>query len=132
MKKKYSGIVIPAVTPLTADHRLDHAGVERIFSNFYGHDVMPFILGTTGESSSLPGYIKEEYIKLTVKLKKPASILYAGISSNCLEESVDLAKKSFDAGVDVVATTLPSYYALSEYQMKKYFEQLAEAINGPM
>ena len=132
MKKKYSGIVIPAVTPLTADHRLDHAAVERIFSNFYQYDVMPFILGTTGEASSLPVYIKDEYIQLAVKLKKPGSILYAGISSNCLEESVDLAKKSFDEGVDVVATTLPSYYALSEYQMKKYFEQLAEAINGPM
>ena len=132
MKKKYSGIVIPAVTPLTAEHQLDHAAAERIFSNFYQHEVMPFILGTTGESSSLPVYIKEEYLKLAVKLKKPGSILYAGISSNCLEESIDLAKKSFDAGVDVVATTLPSYYALSEYQMKKYFEQLAAAINGPM
>ena len=40
--------------------------------------------------------------------------------------------KGFDEGVDVVATTLPSYYALSEYQMTKYFEQLSVAINGPI
>lgn len=131
-KKKYSGIVIPAVTPLSEDHTLDHAAVEKMFSNFYNSDAMPFILGTTGEAPSLPLSIKFDYIQTAVKFKKPGSLLYAGISSNCLEESIELAKKSFDAGVDVVATTLPSYYALSEYQMKKYFEELAEAIPGSL
>ena len=132
MKKKYSGIVIPAITPLTEDHKLDHAAVEKMFSNFYSNDVMPFILGTTGEAASLPVSVKNDYISLAVKLKKKGSVLYAGISSNCLEESIELARKSFDAGVDVVATTLPSYYALSEYQMKKYFEELANSVSGPI
>jgi 4-hydroxy-tetrahydrodipicolinate synthase len=132
MKKKYAGIVIPAVTPLREDHTLDHEAVERIFSNFYAYDVMPFILGTTGEAASLPVFVKEDYIRLAVKLKKQESVLYAGISSTCLEESIELAKKSFDAGIDVVATTLPSYYLLSEYQMQKYFEDLANAVNGPI
>jgi dihydrodipicolinate synthase/N-acetylneuraminate lyase len=132
IEKKYSGIVIPAITPLTADHKLDHAAVERIFSNFYSSDVQPFILGTTGEAASLSIEIKSEYLQLASKLKQPATILYAGISSNCLRESIDLAKESFDAGVDVVAATLPSYYALTEYQMTKYFEQLAEGVAGPI
>ena len=30
-EKKYSGVVIPAVTPLTKDFGLDHGGAERIF-----------------------------------------------------------------------------------------------------
>lgn len=132
MKKKYSGIVVPAVTPLTASFKLDHGAVEKMFINFYKHDVMPFILGTTGEASSLPTSVKDDYIKAASKFKKPGSTLYAGISSNCLDESVELAKKSFDNGVDVVAATLPSYYALSESQMKKYFEQLAQQIAGPV
>lgn len=131
-KKKYRGIVVPAVTPLTADYKLDQEAVEKIFSNFYEHDLMPFISGTTGEASSLPTSVKNDYIRLASKLKKRGTLLYAGISSNCLAESIDLAKKSFDAGVDVVAATLPSYYLLSEDQMKKYFEQLAERVPGPL
>ena len=114
--KKYSGIIIPAVTPLTSEFKLDHAAVEKMFANFYQHDVMPFILGTTGEAASLPLSLKHDYIHHAVKLKKPGIILYAGISSNCLSESIDLANQCFDAGVDVVAATLPSYYLLSEYQ----------------
>lgn len=131
-KTKYSGIVVPAVTPLTASYKLDHEAVEKMFSNFYKHDVMPFILGTTGEAASLSTDVKEDYIQLAAKCRKPGTVLYAGISSNCLYESIELAKKSFDAGVDVVAATLPSYYLLSEYQMKKYFEQLADGVSGPV
>jgi dihydrodipicolinate synthase/N-acetylneuraminate lyase len=131
-KKKYSGVVIPAVTPLTSNNKLDHEAVEKMFNHFYLSRAMPFIIGTTGESASLPYSLKLDYIKTAVKLKEKGTILYAGISSNCLEESVELAKEGFDAGVDVVAATLPSYYTLSESQMKRYFEQLAEQVPGPV
>jgi dihydrodipicolinate synthase/N-acetylneuraminate lyase len=131
-KKKYSGVVIPAVTPLTSNYKLDHEAVEKMFNHFYLSRAMPFIIGTTGESASLPYSLKLDYIKTAVKLKEKGTILYAGISSNCLEESVELAKEAFDAGVDVVAATLPSYYALTESQMKRYFEQLAEQVPGPV
>jgi dihydrodipicolinate synthase/N-acetylneuraminate lyase len=62
-KKKYSGVVIPAVTPLTAGFKLDHAAVETMFANFYKHQVSPFILGTTGESVSLPNQLKLDYLQ---------------------------------------------------------------------
>ncbi|MEI6949548.1 dihydrodipicolinate synthase family protein [Paraflavisolibacter sp. H34] len=130
--KKYGGVVVPAVTPLTEDFRLDEEAVERMFHNFRRHGVHPFILGTTGEAPSLPASVKEAYIKKAAAVRQPGDVLYAGISSNSLEESVELAKRSFDAGIDVVAATLPSYYALSESGMKRYFEQLAESIPGPL
>jgi len=131
-KKKYRGIVIPAVTPLTADYKLDHEAVEKIFSKFNEHDVMPFISGTTGEASSLSASVKNDYIRLASKLKKNGTILYAGVSSNCLDDSVELAKRCFDCGVDVAVAALPSYYILSEDNMKKYYEQLAERVSGPL
>ena len=48
-KKKYTGIIVPAVTPLTEKLQLDETAVERIFSSFYNYNIAPFILGTTGE-----------------------------------------------------------------------------------
>jgi dihydrodipicolinate synthase/N-acetylneuraminate lyase len=131
-EKKYHGIIVPAVTPLTAGYKLDEASVEKIFVNFYKHNVSPFILGTTGESASLPRQVKGNYIRKAAQLKQPNTILYAGISSNCFSESVDFAKFCFDHGVDAVAATLPSYYALSEGQMKKYFIDMADAIAAPL
>lgn len=130
--KKYKGIIVPAITPLRTDFRLDEGAVEKIFASFYQHKISPFILGTTGESASLSLSLKEAYVKKAVSLKQDKTILYAGISSNCLEESVDFAKFCFDKGVDAVAATLPSYYALSESQMKRYFIDLADAVKAPV
>lgn len=130
--KKYKGIIVPAITPLTNDYAIDGAAVEKIFANFYEHNISPFILGTTGESASLSISIKKDYLKSAAKNKKADSVLYAGISSNVFEESVEFAKLCADYGVDAVAATLPSYYALNDAQMQQYFEDLADAISLPL
>jgi dihydrodipicolinate synthase/N-acetylneuraminate lyase len=130
--KKYKGIIVPAVTPLTESFLLDEDAVEKLFQQFYAHRVSPFILGTTGESASLPLTFKEVYVKKAGKIKQPGTMLYAGISSNNLRESIDFAKFCFDHGVDAVAATLPSYYTLTEDQMKTYFIQLADTIAAPL
>lgn len=130
--KKYGGVVIPAVTPFTDDLQLDGAALQRMFDLFHQYAAHPFILGTTGEGASLPFSMKKEFYQLAGKLKKPGALLYAGISSTVFLESVALAKHSFDCGADVVVATLPSYYPLTENDMRRYLEQLADAVRGPM
>ncbi|HEY4150919.1 MAG TPA: dihydrodipicolinate synthase family protein [Chitinophagaceae bacterium] len=131
-KKKYQGVVIPAVTPLTANHTLDEHAVETMFDWFRSYEAMPFILGTTGEAASLSTAVKHHYIRLAARLKAAGETLYAGVSSNCLSETVEMAKHCFDEGVDVVVATVPTYYALTPDQMKTYFGQLADSIPGPL
>ncbi|WP_207514166.1 dihydrodipicolinate synthase family protein [Longitalea luteola] len=130
--KKYKGVVVPAVTPLTAGLTLDEGAVERMLANFRKHHVAPFILGTTGEAASLPAKVKQDYLQTAARLKQPGDVLYAGISSNIMEESIAFANRCFDAGVDIVVATLPNYYPLTPGQMKAYFEQLAENVPGPL
>jgi dihydrodipicolinate synthase/N-acetylneuraminate lyase len=130
--KKYQGIIVPAITPLTTALNLDEKSAAKIFESFYKYKISPFILGTTGESASLPEKIKRHYIIVAAKNKQKDCRLYAGISSNVVTESIELAKFCADNSVDAVAATLPSYYALNESQMKKYFEQLADSIPLPL
>lgn len=130
--KKFSGVIVPAVTPLTKDLQMDEAAVAKLFSSFYEHTVSPFILGTTGEAASLPLAVKEEYVKTAAKNKQAGTILYAGISSNVVSESIEFAKFCADNAVDAAAVTLPSYYAMTESQMKVYFETLADAVPLPL
>jgi 4-hydroxy-tetrahydrodipicolinate synthase len=132
IKKKYRGTIVPVITPLKEDYSLDVAAVERLFLLFRQHGVLPFILGTTGEAPSLPLSVKREYVRTAARLKKEGDTLYAGISSNCLQDAVESAHFAFGEGVDVVVATLPSYYALTEVQMANYFERLADAVGGPM
>lgn len=131
-EKKYSGVVIPAVTPLTENFALDGAAVERMFNHFRKHHVSPFILGTTGEAASIPVEIKRDFLSLAGRIRQSGDVLYAGISSNVFTESVALAKHAFDNGAAVAVATLPSYYALMEDGMLRYFEALADAVRGPL
>lgn len=131
-RETYSGIAAPAITPLDADGRLDQAAVERLWERFDRHGVDPFILGTTGEAMSLPVGLKTEYIRLAGRLKRPGRQLFAGIGTNCLDDSLALAAKAFEAGADAVVATLPPYYALDEAEMRSWFIALADQMNGPL
>jgi len=130
--KKFYGVIVPAVTPLTAEYKLDKPAVKRIFDIFYKHNSSPFIIGTTGESASLPSDLKEEYVKEAGKNKKAGTVLYAGISSNVLSESIEFSKLCADNGVDAIAATLPYYFPLTEIQMRKHFEELADKCALPL
>jgi dihydrodipicolinate synthase/N-acetylneuraminate lyase len=131
-KKKYTGIIVPAITPLTEKLQLDEVAVEKIFTSFYKNNIAPFILGTTGEAVSLPMSIKKDYVLAAEKNKKMGSLLYAGISSNVLAESIEFAAYCCLHAVDVVVVTLPSYYLLTEKQMLQYFKSLADNIALPL
>ncbi len=131
-EKKYTGVIVPAITPLTEKLQLDEIAVEKIFASFYHHNISPFILGTTGESASLPVPLKKNYVLAAEKNKKMGSLLYAGIGSNIVAESIDFAAYCCLHAVDVLVATLPSYYALTEKQMLNYFEKLADSVSLPL
>lgn len=132
LSKKYSGVIVPAITPLTERLQIDEAAVEKLFGNFYDQGIAPFILGTTGEAASIPFQVKKDYIHAAERIKKPGTLLYAGIGSNVLAESTSLAAYCALHGVDVLVATLPSYYSLTELQMKEYFTELANTVPLPL
>jgi len=120
------------VTPLTEKLQLDEKAAKKIFSLFYQYEISPFILGTTGEAASLPLQLKKDYVTAAERNKKMGTVLYAGIGSNVLSESIEFAAFCALHAVDVVVGTLPSYYTLTEKQMLRYFRQLADNIPLPL
>ena len=131
-QKKYRGIIAPVVTPLTESYKLDKGAVERIFGMFYEHSISPFILGTTGEFASLSLDLKQKYMRRAGKLKMQDTILYAGISGNCFDESLEFGRFCMHHGADVLVANLPCYYSLTESQMKQYFLDLVEMLRSPL
>jgi 4-hydroxy-tetrahydrodipicolinate synthase len=127
-----SGVIVPMVTPL--DHKLsiDIAAVVKILDAFMEAGVSPFILGTTGESVSISNGQKELLVRTVCAHARGHLTIYAGISGNCLSESVNNAKVYSDMGVDAVVAHLPFYYPVSGAQMLRYFEQMADHVNVPL
>lgn len=131
-KEKYCGVIVPMLTPLTESLDIDKQGVENIIDGFIKNKCNAFVLGTTGESSSISNNKKLNLVKYTVEAVNQRNLVYAGISGSCLEESIDNAKQFADFGVDVLVAHLPCYYPIDEKHMLNYFEKLADAVPLPL
>ena len=130
--KKYAGVIVPMVSPVNEDLSIDRASTHKLVKHILEAGACPFVLGTTGEASSLSLSQKKALVKETVAEVGGKTLVYAGISSNCLQESKELAQSFSGLGVDVLVTNLPSYYPLNEALVLKYCEQLADACPKPL
>ena len=132
MKKKYRGVVVPMVTPVTKEGKLDTEAVERIIEFFAKAGVSPLLMGTTGEGNSVSPKDGLLFVETAVKAAQKRITIYAGLTGNCFSEQLAQAEAYTKAGADVIVATLPTYYALTPEQMENYYRTLADSIKGPL
>lgn len=130
--KKFSGVVVPAITPLNSNYEVDVHAVDRMVRLFDQHGIHPLVLGTTGESSSISRIESIRLLNAAVNAKGKNQHIYAGLVGNQVEELVNRANEYLSIGADCVVATLPSYYQLTPLQMKKFYLYLADNILGPL
>jgi dihydrodipicolinate synthase/N-acetylneuraminate lyase len=130
--KKYNGVIVPMVTPVSSDRKLDETAVVKIADFLARNGVSMLVLGTTGESPSVSMDESRRLVKLASETVAGRVKIYAGICGNCVEENIANAKAYIQAGADVIVSILPYYYPLTSEQMFGYFKTLAERINFPM
>lgn len=131
-QKKYSGVVVPMVTPVNSDFSIDEKAVASILKTFTENNISTFLLGTTGESTSVSVKEKERLIAYGIKYAEKKINVFAGISSNCLQECIDDGNKFAEIGADAVVAHLPFYYPISPDNMIKFFTQIAENVKCPL
>lgn len=129
---KYHGVVVPMVTPVTKEEDIDVKAVERIIDNFAKYNVSALLMGTTGEGNSVAVEQGVKMIEAAAKAAAGRITIYAGLAGNCVSEQMEAAKKFVAAGADVIAATLPCYYALTPEQMMKYYTDLADVLTIPL
>lgn len=130
---QYKGIIPPLVTPLKDTDTLDVAGLERLIEHVLTAPVSGvFILGTTGEFCHLSIKVREELIQQTCKLVNGRTKVLVGVADTSITESVNLAKKSADAGADAVVATPPYYFGTSQPELTHYFTALAKRLPLPL
>lgn len=130
--KKVSGVVVPMVTPLDAQHEIETESVLKLVNYLIEAHTAPFVLGTTGEAPSLSLRLKASLVAETVKATAGRMPVYAGISGNSLDLSIEEGKAYADLGVDFLVATPPGYFPLKTAQLMKYFEKLADSLPVPL
>jgi len=131
--KLLEGVIVPLVTPLSENNRIDIEGLNNLVEHVIRGGVHGiFILGTTGEAQSLSMNQREEMIKETSRILRNRLPLLVGISDTSLSDSAALAQKAYEAGAYAVVATPPYYFATAQAELVEYFENLISLLPLPL
>jgi 2-dehydro-3-deoxy-D-pentonate aldolase len=133
-KPAFSGIIPPMVTPLLSDNlTLDIKGVQHLVEHLVSGGVHGiFILGTTGESTSLSYKTREQLIVESCKAVNGRVPVFVGITDTSIEESIHLALIAERVGAAAVVAAPPYYYGLGQEELYKYYWRLADQLTLPL
>lgn len=130
--RRFHGVVVPLVTPVTADARLDEAAAVRLIDHLAANRCGMLVLGTTGEVASLSAALRRRLVELAVRTAARRTPVFAGVVHNCLEDSIAAARDYLALGADAVVGLLPNYFRLTPVEMEGYFTRLAVGAGGPL
>jgi dihydrodipicolinate synthase/N-acetylneuraminate lyase len=132
----FSGVVVPMITPFTPDGHVDLAAAGRLVERLIAAGVDGvFVLGTTGEAASMQRYQRSQMVYEAARAiagQKRKLALYAGISGNCLAESIESAQAWTLIGANAVVAHPPFYFPIAESMLEDYFQKLADQSPLPL
>jgi 4-hydroxy-tetrahydrodipicolinate synthase len=119
-------------TPFTVEGLLDEAAAVRLVARLAEHQLGVFVLGTTGEASSIPMTQRERLVELAVQTAAGRVSVFGGIGTDCVADSIKMARAYLRVGADAVVSLLPGYYLLNPAEMQACFERIAGETPGPL
>jgi len=124
---------VAMVTPFTAEDELNAEVARELAARLVDGGCDALILnGTTGES---PTTTVDEKLALIQAVKEEVgdrATIVAGAGTNNTRSSIDLAKRSADAGADALLIVTPYYSKPSQAGLIKHFTAVADATDLPV
>jgi 4-hydroxy-tetrahydrodipicolinate synthase len=131
--KNLKGIVPPIITPLKDVDTLDVDGLERLIEHILAGGVSGlFVLGTTGEFSSLSYRLRNELVERVCKQVAGRVPVLVGFTDTAIIESMTLAKHAADCGAEALVSAPPYYYGTAQPELIEYYENLAKKVPLPL
>jgi dihydrodipicolinate synthase/N-acetylneuraminate lyase len=131
--KGVRGVIVPMVTPFQSPAGdIDDEAIVRIVEHLIAGGASIFLLGTTGESSSISRISRRRLVASVIQAVDKRTEVYAGISGNSLSDSLEDAACWAELGVTAVVAHVPCYYPVDGEQMLRYYEVLADALSLPL
>lgn len=132
MKKPLRGVIPPVVTPLISNHELDEQGLSKLVEHLISGGVHGlFLLGTTGEATSLSYKLREKFVKKACELNAGRIPILVGITDTSFNDSIAMAECYKEAGADAVVIAPPYYIPISHMEMMQYLQDLVPELPLP-
>ena len=128
----HRGVIVPMTTPFTPSGDIDEPAAERLADRLARHELGIFVLGTTGETSSIPDAQRDRLVTAALRAARDRVPVYAGIGDNSMADSITAGRRYLELGGAAVVAHLPCSYPLEVAEMESCFELLHREIKGPL
>ncbi|WP_300682859.1 dihydrodipicolinate synthase family protein [Nocardioides sp.] len=125
---KYTGVIPPVVTPLTAEGEVDVASLERLVQHLLDAGCNGlFALGSSGETVYLTDAQRDLALETIVKATDGRVPVMAGCIEPTTRRAIDRVAAAERIGVDAVVVTAPFYTLVGPYEVDRHFRAIAAA-----
>jgi 4-hydroxy-tetrahydrodipicolinate synthase len=130
---KPEGIYVAMLTPFSDDGELNQEELRRIVEFFIKSGVHGlFPISSVGEFIHMSRQEKIRMMEIIMDQNRGRVRVCPGVGSSLPAESIILAQKAKALGCDAVVVAPPYYYQLSQENIEKYFETIADAVDIPI
>lgn len=130
--KLLKGIVVPTVTPLTPEGRLDEQALRLLLQQVVAGGVSGiFALGTTGEGPALPLKVRRRAVEVTCEVVGGRVPVIVAAIATSVHDVLQTSQHAAAAGADAIAIAPPFYLALGQDDTIRFGRQVADESHLP-
>ena len=128
MKKLY-GTVVPIVTPLTEDDKIDVLSLERLVDHVIDGGLQClYPCGTTGEMMYLTVEERKQVAEVTVRQAAGRIPVFVQAGAWNQADTIELAKHAVSIGADGIGVVTPVFYKLSDQGLIDFYTAVAHSV----
>jgi 4-hydroxy-tetrahydrodipicolinate synthase len=127
------GVVVPVLTPFTADEKVDTGSLRRLVDYLIDNGVHGiWASGTTGEFASLPEAERVRSIDAVVDQVAGRVPVIGNISGASTALTVSMADAVRESGLDGIAATPPYYYPSDQDELLDHYRHIQDRVGLPL
>ncbi len=127
------GVMVPILTPLTPDERVDRASLRRLVGYLIDNGVHGiWAAGTTGEFAALPDSERLIAIETVVDEVAGRVPVIGNISAAGTALAIELGLSLQEAGLDAMAATPPYYYPCAQDELQDHFRYIKDRVGAAL
>ncbi len=127
--KKLFGTVVPIVTPLTEDDKIDVGSLKKLTDHCIDGGLQClYPCGTTGEMMYLTVEERKLAAETVVKHAAGRVPVFVHVGAWNLADTLELAKHAVEIGADGVGIVTPAFYQISDKGIAEYYTTIAKAL----
>lgn len=131
--KQLKGIFTALLTPFDADNKINDAVLKKLITYNLNKGVDGFYVdGTTAETFLMTLDERKHVLSVAMEEARGKCTMIAHVGSIATDHAIELAKHAEGLGYDVISAIPPFYYKYTFEEIKKYYFEIANAVNLPM